>query len=196
MRLKAQQQPLNGPREEMVLSMTVIVFDYNYNSSSNKSILCVITAQARIIPFIWVSLVKQEISASYWWLKWEYQWCEGCDFIKQENVTLSSTQTKLIHPVRPSPCYLLLSPDLCSHLIHCNWRYVHCAVLECVVMGVMGCAVPSVTTVSCPFSSGPGVQRTEPSGDHRGGVGGRPHHAALHGSGSAHLEEVDMNTHV
>lgn len=38
--------------------------------------------------------------------------------------------------------------------------------------------------------SGVGVQRAEPRGDHRGGVSGRAHHAALHGGGPTHLEEV------
>lgn len=45
-----------------------------------------------------------------------------------------------------------------------------------------------------PFlaSSGAGIQRTESSGDHRRRVRGCPDHAALHGSWSANLEEVDM----
>lgn len=42
------------------------------------------------------------------------------------------------------------------------------------------------------FSSGAGLQRTEPSGNHHHCVRGRPHHAALHGSGTADLEKVNI----
>lgn len=49
-----------------------------------------------------------------------------------------------------------------------------------------------VTSVCFVISSGAGVQRAEPGGDHRGRVRGRPHHAALHGSRAANLEEVDI----
>lgn len=46
------------------------------------------------------------------------------------------------------------------------------------------------------ISSGVGVQRAESSGDHHRRVCGCPDHAALHGSWTAHLEEVDMNTDI
>lgn len=42
--------------------------------------------------------------------------------------------------------------------------------------------------------SGAGVQWTESGGDHRGGVRGRSRHAALDGSRTAHLEEVNVHT--
>lgn len=41
-------------------------------------------------------------------------------------------------------------------------------------------------------SSGAGVQRAEPGGDHRHRVRGRPHHAALHGSRASRLEKVRL----
>lgn len=48
---------------------------------------------------------------------------------------------------------------------------------------------------ACGSFSGTGVQRTESSGDHRRRVRGRPDHAALHGSRTANLEEVDIYMH-
>lgn len=41
-------------------------------------------------------------------------------------------------------------------------------------------------------SSGAGLQWTEPSGNYRHRVRGCPHHAALHGSGTADLEKVNI----
>lgn len=52
------------------------------------------------------------------------------------------------------------------------------------------CVRACLTVSLLSFPSGAGVQRAEPRGDHRGGVRGRADHAALHGSGPAHLEEV------
>lgn len=56
--------------------------------------------------------------------------------------------------------------------------------------------VPWLKCVFLCVSSGPGIQWAESGGDHRRGVCGRPDHAALHGVGTANLEEVDIYIYI